>query len=244
MLHAVAELGERFISDPRLSRRYYDYYTPTRAVAMFIIRAFSPLLYDLQVSGRENVPTEGGVILTANHVNILDVFPLQLAVSRPIFYMAKAELHRNNILDALLRRLGSFPVERGERDRWALAHARELLDKELLLGMFPEGTRSHGRGLAPGKTGAARLSIESGCPLLPVGIAGVENGLGIGSNRMNINIRIGKLLHPQRSEGPVELTDRLMYSIAALLPQDLRGAYTSAPPWLPELQRLLEEVSS
>lgn len=211
---------------------------------MFIIRTLSPILYNLDIKGSGNVPENGGVILAANHVNVLDVFPLQLAMSRPIFYMAKAELHRNWLLDALLRRLGSFPVERGERDRWALDHARQLLAKERVLGMFPEGTRSHGRGLAPGKTGAARLSIESGCPIVPVGISGVDDGLGIGRNKMVITINIGAPISGVRGEGPVELTDRMMYNIAALLPADLRGAYASAPPWLPELQRLLDGSAS
>ncbi|MFP3854020.1 MAG: lysophospholipid acyltransferase family protein [Anaerolineales bacterium] len=236
-------MGEEQTTDPRERRRYYDYYTPTRAVAMFIIRLFSPVIYDLDVSGANNCPMEGGVILAANHVNILDVFPLQLAVPRPIFFMAKEELHRNRALDPLLRRLGSFPVKRGRYDDWALDYARQLLDKERLLGMFPEGTRTHGHGLAPGKTGAARLSIQTGCPLLPAGISGIEQGLGIGKNKMRITIRIGSTLRARQGEGPVELTDRLMYNIASLLPKDLRGAYTSAPTWLPELQRILDSAA-
>ena len=207
---------------------------------MFIIRTVSRLLYNLEVQGGEHIPREDGVILSANHVNILDVFPLQLAITRPIFYMAKAELHRNRILDALLRRLGSFPVERGDRDQWAMSHARTLLAKGRVLGMFPEGTRSHGRGLAPGKTGAARLSIATGCPIVPVGISGVEDSFGFGKNKMLISIKIGSAITARRGEGLVELTDRMMYNIASLLPIDLRGAYSSAPPWLPDLQRLLD----
>lgn len=211
---------------------------------MFIIRLLSPILYNLEVQGAQHIPAEGGVILAANHVNILDVFPLQLATPRPIFYMAKAELHRNLLLDALLRQLGSFPVERGERDQWALNHARDLLTSGRLLGMFPEGTRTHGHGLSPGKTGAARLAIECGCPIVPAGIAGVEEGLGVGNRKMVIHIRFGQVIQAERGEGPVELTDRIMYSIAALLPAQLRGAYASAPPWLPDLQRLLNQPSS
>ncbi|MGA9532534.1 MAG: lysophospholipid acyltransferase family protein, partial [Anaerolineales bacterium] len=157
-------------------------------------------MFRLDVSGVRNLPQSGPCIVTANHVNVLDVFPLQLAVPRPIFFMAKAELHRNRWLDMLLRRLGSFPVERGHRDQWALGYADGLLAKGLVLGMFPEGTRTHGNGLRPAKTGAARLAISTQAPIIPVGISGVEGPVRIGPNRMTIRIRIGSPLSARRNE--------------------------------------------
>lgn len=211
---------------------------------MGLIRTFSPLLFHLDVRGAEGIPAQGSCILTANHVNVLDVFPLQLAVPRPIFFMAKAELHRNRWLDMLLRRLGSFPVERGHRDRWALDYAQHLLAKDRVLGMFPEGTRTHGYGLRPAKTGAARLAISSRVPIIPVGISGVEGPVGIGPNRMTIHIRIGAPLVARPHEEPIELTDRMMYHIASLLPKSLRGAYAQAPAGFPELEAILRGQAS
>lgn len=209
---------------------------------MGIIRLLSPLIYRLQVQGGDQLPADGGCILAANHVNVLDVFPLQMAIPRPIFYMAKSELHRNPLLDALLRQLGSFPVDRGGRDGWAMEHAQGLLNKGRLVGIFPEGTRSRGRGLRPGKSGAARLAIATGCPIVPVGITGVDDSIGLGGNRMTIHIRIGRPLSSEADAEATELTDLMMYSIAALLPERLRGAYSSLPPGFPELAHVFDSV--
>lgn len=206
---------------------------------MGLARLILPLFFRLEVRHPERLPFDVPYILVANHLNIIDPFPLQIAVRRPIFFMAKAELHSNRWLDALMRRLGSFPVTRGERDRWALDHAGQLLLNQHVLGIFPEGTRSHGHGLAPGKLGAARLALEHSCPILPVGIAGVQNRIGL-ARRRTISIRFGLPLDPRPSEGAIELTDRMMYSLAGLLPIELRGAYRTAPPGFPELQRILE----
>jgi 1-acyl-sn-glycerol-3-phosphate acyltransferase len=207
---------------------------------MGLIRTLGPLLFRLEARGAVNLPESGACILAANHINVLDVFPLQLAVPRPILFMAKAELHRNRWLDMLLRRLGSFPVERGHRDRWAIEYAEALLAKDRVLGIFPEGTRSHGHGLRPAKTGAARLAISTQAPIIPVGISGVEGQVGVGPNRMTIHVSIGSPLTARKNEEPVELTDRMMYHIAALLPESLRGAYAQAPPGFAELQEILE----
>lgn len=206
---------------------------------MGLVRALGAVLFRLEVSGTKAIPADGPAIVAANHVNVLDVFPLQLAVPRPIFFMAKAELHRNRWLDMLLRRLGSFPVERGHRDRWALEHAEGLLKNGRLLGMFPEGTRTHGKGLRPAKTGAARLAISTHSPIIPVGISGVEGAVGLGRNKMRICIKVGPQLWARQNEEPVELTDRMMYHVASLLPEGLRGAYAQAPPGFPELDAIL-----
>jgi len=208
---------------------------------MGLVRTLGSLLFRLKASGVQAIPPEGPGIVAANHVNVLDVFPLQLAIPRPIFFMAKAELHRNRWLDILLRKLGSFPVERGHRDRWALEHAQELLSKGRLLGMFPEGTRTHGNGLRPAKTGAARLAIATRAPIIPVGISGVEGPVGVGRNKMTIHIKVGPPLAARPNEEAVELTDRMMYHIAALLPDSLRGAYQQAPPGFPELEAILHD---
>ena len=71
--------------------------------------------------------------------------------------------------------LARFPVNRREKDAWAMRHATKVLNHDLLLGMFPEGTRSKGRGLAVAKTGTARLAIEANCSILPVTVTGSDN---------------------------------------------------------------------
>ncbi len=119
---------------------------------------------DLRVNGEENLPSIGPIILAANHLSEFDMFPMQFSIPRPIFFMGKEELFRNPLLDLIIRNLGAFPVQRGARDEWAFQHALLVLEHDLVMGIYPEGTRSRGHGLLPAKTGAARLAIAAGCP--------------------------------------------------------------------------------
>ncbi len=220
------------MSDPRDRKRYYDRMTLTRSAVTTIARALLPLVARYRAQGAEHVPYLGACILAANHLTNYDVFPMQLVLSRPIFFMGKAELHRHPLLDAFIRRLGSFPVERGAPDPWALHRAAWLLAQGRLLGMFPEGRRSHGRGLRVGKTGVARLALQARCPVIPAGLTGTDQILGRFPRRTEVTVRFGPPILPGEDEGAVELTDRLMYAIAGLLPPQLRGVYAQAPPAL------------
>jgi 1-acyl-sn-glycerol-3-phosphate acyltransferase len=227
----------------REQRRYYDTVTPMRDLVMFLVRTLGRTIYKLETGGQEWFPEEGGCILAANHVNVLDVFPLEQVSPRPIFFMAKAELHRSPILDAVLRQLGSFPVNRGHSDKWALQRASYLINHGRVLGMFPEGTRSRGNGLRPAKPGAAHLALEHRCPIIPVGISGIDGDVRLGRSRMTIRILFGAPLVPRKDEDPTELTDRLMFTIASLLPPGQRGAYRVAPPGFNELGKILKTSS-
>jgi 1-acyl-sn-glycerol-3-phosphate acyltransferase len=132
-------------------------------------------------------------------------------------------------MDAFLRQLGAFPVKRGERDEWALNHAREVLDKGQVLAMFPEGTRSQGRGLRPAKTGAARFALDANCPILPVAVSGTEKMLEQFPKRSQVVIQVGEPIYPQEGENALALTDRLMFTLAEMLPVELRGVYAEHP---------------
>jgi 1-acyl-sn-glycerol-3-phosphate acyltransferase len=110
------------------------------------LRALFKTIMTLEISGEGNLPVEGAVIVAGNHVTNLDIFPMQLALNRPIFFMGKAELFKNPIVHFAFRNLGAFPVYRGERDEWAIMHSKRVLSAGQVLGMFPEGTRSRGRG--------------------------------------------------------------------------------------------------
>ncbi len=132
-----------------------------------IFKAIYRTFAKLEIEGAEKLPAEGGVILAANHLSNYDVFPLQFALPRTIFFMGKEELFRNPIMDWLLRQLGGFPVYRGERDEWAMRHAQSVLEHGQVLGMFPEGSRNQGNGLRPAKTGIARLALATKAPIVP-----------------------------------------------------------------------------
>lgn len=190
-----------------------------------LLRIVFKMFMILEINGESRVPENGSVILAANHVTNMDVFPLQLAVSRPIFFMGKSELFKNPLAHSFFRNLGAFPVYRGEKDEWAIMHSKKILSEGQILGMFPEGTRNRGRGLRVAKTGVARLAIDIGCPIIPVGIDGSHTFFKQFPRRNPVRISIGTPIIPEDGELPIGLTDRVMYELANNLPVELRGVY-------------------
>ena len=202
--------------------------TAFRKVMLTLLRAAFSLVMELRVEGSENYPLDGPVIIAANHVTSFDVFPMQFSLPRPIFYMGKAELF-NIALDAMLRNLGAFPVYRGEKDEWALRHAAKVLAHGQTLGMFPEGTRSYGKGLNLAKTGTARLAIEANCPIIPLAVAGTDDFFKEFPRRAVVTIKLLPPVLPKPNDTPLSLTDRLMFALASGLPVEMRGVYVDAP---------------
>ncbi len=216
-------------NDPRNQKKFVFRTTLVRRITIALLKFFSTLFMKHEISGVENLPTEGPIVLAGNHLTNYDGFLIQLFLPRPLFFMAKAELHENPLLDTWLRQLGAFPVQRGERDEWAIDHAREVLDHQQVLAIFPEGTRSKGQGLRPAKTGAARFALAAGCPILPVTVQGTEKMFKQFPRRTRISIQVGEPIYPQEGESPLALTDRLMFTLADMLPAELRGVYAERP---------------
>ena len=143
--------------------------------------------------------------------------------------MAKAELFKFPLMDVALRNLGAFPVYRGEKDGWAMRHARKVLEHGQTLGMFPEGTRNKSRGLGVAKTGTARMAIETQSPIVPMVLIGTDGFFKRFPHRANVTVKLLPPLQPISGETPLALTDRLMFSMAAELPEDMRGVYAEIP---------------
>ena len=217
--------AEGSMTDPRMIINYPLEETGFHRLIVSALRAVFKLVMTLEINGESSIPVNGAVILAANHVTNLDIFPLQLALNRPIFFMGKSELFQNSLIHFAFRNLGAFPVYRGERDEWAIMHSKKLLHAGQVLGMFPEGTRSRGRGLRVAKTGAARLAIELGCPIVPVGIDGSHTFFKQFPRRNLVRINIGEPLWAESGELPIGLTDRVMFELARNLPLELRGVY-------------------
>jgi 1-acyl-sn-glycerol-3-phosphate acyltransferase len=149
----------------------------------FAIAALSwPVLksvFRLRAAGLENVPQVGGFVLAANHLSNFDPWPLGIPLfpRRFLRFMAKSELFWFP-LSAIARAGGAFPVRRGERDEEAIATAVSLCREGHALVMFPEGTRRK-KGMrkkheARWRTGAARIALEAGVPLVPAAVAGTD----------------------------------------------------------------------
>ncbi|HMI98614.1 MAG TPA: lysophospholipid acyltransferase family protein [Gaiellaceae bacterium] len=149
----------------------------------FILGALSTppvrLLYRLRASGKENLPASGGYVLSANHLSNIDPWPLGLPLwpKRQLRFMAKSELFRPPLWP-ILKLAGAFQVRRGYGDEGAVKTAVELARRGEVVAIFPEGTRRE-KGLlrrrrARPHTGAARIALEAGVPLIPAAIAGTD----------------------------------------------------------------------
>lgn len=216
-------------SDPRDGKRFYFHATPLRKTIVAILRAAFFFVMDRRVDGLENFPLDGPVIVAANHVTNFDVFPMQLSLPRPIFYMGKAELFQNPVTDAAFRNLGAFPVSRDKKDPWAYNHALKVLAHGQTLGMFPEGTRSHGSGLGVAKTGVARMAIETDTIIVPMAIVGSDKFFRRFPRRTRVTVSLLPPIRPNPGETPLALTDRLMFALASALPPEMRGVYSEIP---------------
>jgi 1-acyl-sn-glycerol-3-phosphate acyltransferase len=217
------------VPDPRDKKKFYFADTSQRRAIVSFARFLFSLIMEMDVKGLDHFPEQGPVIIAANHVTNFDVFPMQFASPRPILFMHKAELFKIPLMGILLRNLSAFPVNRGEKDQWAMRHAAKVLNYGLALGMFPEGARSKGRGLAVAKTGTARLAIEANCPILPVVVTGSDQFFKRFPRRTRIQITFLPLLMSTPGENPLALTDRLMFTLAQALPADMRGVYAEMP---------------
>jgi 1-acyl-sn-glycerol-3-phosphate acyltransferase len=229
-LKIIMASADIHLPDPRDRQKFVYQETVVRKIATLVIGTFLKAFTEMTVEGLENFPSQGACIIASNHLSNVDVFPIQLALPRPLFFMGKAELFKNPIMDWGLRQLGGFPVQRGVSDQWALNHAKKILDKGLILAMFPEGTRSKNRGLSVAKTGAARLAIEKNVSIVPLAHYGSDKMFAKFPQRSPVRLIVSPPIFPDRDDDPLSLTDRVMFSLASHLPRKMRGAYSELPP--------------
>ena len=175
--------------------------------------------FRLKFLGVENLPREGGFVLAANHLSNLDPWPLGLPVwPRPIHFMAKAEIFDSPVLGPFVAAQGAFPVRRGERDTGAVERAITFARGGDPVVMFPEGTRRLPGRQIKHHTGAARVALEAGVPLIPAGISGTDRLSRLGALRVLYGppVDLDDLKGMPAREGAVEGTRRLMETIHRL----------------------------
>jgi 1-acyl-sn-glycerol-3-phosphate acyltransferase len=179
-------------------------------------------LYRLRARGKENLP-EGGFVLACNHISSLDpwVVGMPLWPRRFLRFMAKSELYWPP-LKYVLNGAGAFPVRRGQRDVVAIETAVQLARDGHVVAMFPEGTRRT-KGLvkrfeARPRSGAARIALEAGVPLVPAAVKGTDKLLLLGRLTVAYGtpVEIDDLRGDDVAEVAHEATERLMARIAEL----------------------------
>ncbi len=189
-------------------------------------------MWRVDLKGWEKVP-EGGAILAGNHVSHLDPVLLWCSMRRPAHFVAKIELWDIKPLGWFLDRVWAFPVRRGTADREMITTASNLLSGGELVGMFPEGTRSHDGGdeLGEAHGGVAFLALRTGVPVVPVGIAGTDRAFPRGAKypRLSpVTIRYGEPVHPDAFEGTrkekMELMTAEIMRRIAVVRDEARGA--------------------
>ena len=181
------------------------------------------ILYRLRCQGVERLPAEGGYVLAANHCSSLDPWPLGMALypRRYLRFMAKSELFWFP-LGPFISACGAFPVRRGQRDQDAVDTAVRLCREGHVVVMFPEGTR-RAKGLrkryeARWRSGAARIALEAGVPLVPAGISGTAELTRLGAVRVAFGdaVSLGDLADMSVDDAAQVATDRLRVAVTEL----------------------------
>jgi 1-acyl-sn-glycerol-3-phosphate acyltransferase len=191
----------------------------------------------MRIYGLKNVPRTGGALLVSNHVHNADPVLIVSGCSRPVHFMAKAEVWDVPGARWVADQTGAFPVHRGTPDRTALRRADEVIKEGLLVGVFPEGTRSVD-GLTTPFRGVSIIATHSGAPVIPVAITGTSDLPWNGSKQQKrkrlwpkVTLVFGEPFHlathkPDGSRWSMqEHADAMMVEIAKVLPVSYRGIY-------------------
>ena len=199
------------------------------------------VLFRPKVKGLRNVPATGPVVIVSNHLSFSDSIFMPLVVPRKVTFLAKSEYFTSPGPKGLLKKLtfialGQVPVDRsgGRRSEAALITGLKVLAEGKCLGIYPEGTRSPDGRLYKGRTGIARLAIESGAPIVPVAMFNTEKiqptGLVV-PNVMRVEMIFGEPMYFTGDSTDLQylrqVTDEIMHTIQALSGQEYVDEYAT-----------------
>ncbi len=216
------------------------FYQAFKAVASPVLRT----VYRPWIQGLEHIPAEGPAILASNHQAVWDSIFLPALLDREVVFMGKSDYFTGTGLKGwavknFMKAVGTIPVDRsgGRAAEAALQAGMSVLEKGQLFGIYPEGTRSPDGKLYRGKTGVARLALESGAPVIPVAMIGTHKAQPIGQkipSRTDIGIVIGEPLDFSRYRALRKdryalraVTDEIMYALMMLSGQEYVDRYAA-----------------
>jgi len=199
------------------------------ALKFVVLGPLLRLMFRPRVTGLEHIPPTGGAIVAANHVSFLDPLLLPLVVPRRrVMFLTKMKYIDKPFLHWFLRGAGVIPVDPGQPGASGdtVTAGVQAVSQGRLVGIFPEGTRSRDGLLHPGKTGVARIAIQAGVPVIPVGIAGTDHAFPRGARLprpRSVQIKFGPPILLDAPVGTVpdspvirRSTDQVMAAIQAL----------------------------
>ncbi len=209
-------------------------------VGPFMLSVFRPW-----VRGRENVPESGPVIFASNHLSFIDSVFLPLVVDRPIRFLAKSEYFTGRgakgwLIKRFFLAIGQLPIDRsgGQASQASLHGGLEHLAEGGQLGIYPEGTRSPDGRLYRGRTGVARMILDSGAIVVPVAMVDTEKAMPTGTlipKVRRIGVVFGEPLDFSRFEGLEgdrfvlrSITDEIMYELARIGGQEYTDVYATS----------------
>lgn len=202
------------------------------------------ILFRPWTRGSENVPRKGGAVLASNHLSFVDSIFLPLKVKRPVTFLAKSDYFtgkgfKGAVIRWFFKSTGQLPIDRsgGKASEDSLNTGLGVLERELLLGIYPEGTRSPDGKLYRGRTGIARMILEAKVPVVPVAMVDTEKVMPLGSKYPNIHrvgVKFGEQLDFSRFAGMEgervvlrSVTDQIIYRIRELSEQTYEDVYAS-----------------
>jgi 1-acyl-sn-glycerol-3-phosphate acyltransferase len=203
-----------------------------------IVPPVTKLIAPAAAYGVDRVPAEGGAVIAANHFSGIDHPLIGILCPRTIYFLAKSELLDVPGLGALLRWLGVFGVRRGEGDREALRHARELVRDGNLVCVHVEGTRQRFGHPGPLHPGGLMIAMQEGVPVIPLGLDTFQWSL---RNRRLSAVVWGEPLSlddlPRNRRGYAEASDRVGEQIVRLWREAVWACDAGLPPELPDGSR-------
>ncbi|MFE8948396.1 lysophospholipid acyltransferase family protein [Streptomyces sp. NPDC003233] len=202
------------------------------------------LVFRPRIEGLENVPDSGPAIVAGNHLSFSDHFLMPAMLRRRITFLAKAEYFtgpglKGRLTAFFFRSAGQIPVDRSgkEAGQAAIREGLKVLRRGELLGIYPEGTRSHDGRLYKGKVGVAVMALKAGVPVVPCAMIGTFEAQPPGKvipNVRPVTIRFGRPLDFSRYAGMEQqkailraVTDEIMYAILALSEQEYVDEYAA-----------------
>lgn len=201
-------------------------------------------IWRVEYSGLEHVPAEGAAILASNHLSFMDHFFLPSGFKRPLYFISKVEHFHDPLKRVLFHAWNVIPLERGKGDAEAVERAKQVLRDGNLFCIYPEGTRSIDRKLHKGRTGVARLALETRVPVIPVAMVDTDLVLPKGKTVPTFHkaaVRIGRPIEVRGFHGMHEdrkacreVTDRIMHAIRDLSGQEYVDEYTMNPEYAPK----------